>query len=199
MVSISRSACPTSWTQKALDQAKTILKQTDQPHSASVTPLHTKTSRYSRESPFPAELLLNQAITAPGSSKDIRHLEFSLEDSQLSYQPGDALGVWPVQSELLIAEILQLLNIDGEQAVTQDETQRPLKEWLAEHRELTQLTRPFLQAHAERSQSAELLALLQPDQAEAFRALVSTQQLADVLRKYPATWEANALVKALRP
>src|SRR5690606_21126123 len=145
------------------------------------------------------ELLLNQPITAPESDKDVRHLEFSLEGSQLVYQPGDALGVWPVQSESLVAEVLQLLNLNGEEPVQVADVQRPLKEWLSEHRELTQLTRPFLQAHAELSQSEELAALLQPDQSDAFRELVSTHQLVDVLRKHPAAWAAEALVKALRP
>jgi len=187
------------WTQKALEQAQAVPKQADNPPSASVTPLHPKAGRYSREAPFQAELLLNQPITAPESDKDIRHLEISLEGSQLAYQPGDALGVWPVQSHALVSEVLQLLGLDGEEIVQAADVQRPLKEWLGEHRELTQLTRPFLQAHAELSQSEELTALLQPEQAEAFRELVSTHQLADVLRKHPAAWTAEALVKALRP
>src|SRR3546814_16244260 len=59
---------------------------------ASVTALHPKASKVTREQPFRAELLLNQAITGQGSDKDIRHLEISLEGSGLSYQPGDALG-----------------------------------------------------------------------------------------------------------
>ncbi len=187
------------WTQKALEQAQAVLKQADTPPSASVTPLHPKASRYSREAPFEAELLLNQPITAPESGKDVRHLELSLEGSQLAYQPGDALGVWPVQSESLVTEVLQTLGLDGEARVLLADVERPLKEWLGEHRELTQLTRPFLQVHAELSQSEELAAVLEPDRSDAFRELVSTHQLVDVLRKYPAAWTAEALVKALRP
>src|SRR5690606_27609815 len=153
------------WTQKAREQAQTGLKQADTPPSASITPLHPKSSRYTREAPFEAELLLNQPITAPESDKDVRHLEISLEDSQLSYQPGDALGVWPVQSDALVSEVLDLLNLDGDQLGKVSDIERPLKEWLGSYRELTQLTRPFLQAHAERSKSKELAALLEADQA----------------------------------
>src|SRR3546814_10886426 len=60
------------------------------------------------EAPFHAELLLNQPITAPDRDKDVRHFEISLEGSQLTYQPGDALGVWPVQAEALVTEVLQV-------------------------------------------------------------------------------------------
>lgn len=199
MADLDIDTIATPWTKKALEQAQTVLKQSDALPTASVTPLHPKTSRYTREAPFHAELLLNQPITAPDSDKDVRHFEISLEGSQLTYQPGDALGVWPVQAEALVTEVLQVLNLDGDQNVQIGDAVRPLKVWLAEHRELTQLTRPFLQAHADLAQSAGLAALLQPGQADAFRELVSTHQLVDVLRKYPARWAAEALVKALRP
>ncbi len=188
------------WSQKALEQARAVLQQNDpQQPSASITPLHPKTGRFTREAPFEAELLLNQPITAPGSDKDIRHIELSLDGSQLTYQPGDALGIWPVQSDALVAEVLELLALDGEKPVSVNDIEHPLKVWLGSHRELTQLTRPFLQAHAERAKSAELSQLLQPDQSDSFRKFVSTHQLADVLRKYPAAWSAEELIQGLRP
>src|SRR5690606_16919236 len=188
------------WSQKALEQARAVLQQNDpQQPSASITPLHPKTGRFTRDAPFEAELLLNQPITAPGSDKDIRHIELSLDGSQLTYQPGDALGIWPVQSDALVAEVLELLALDGEKPVSVNDIEHPLKVWLGSHRELTQLTRPFLQAHAERAKSAELSQLLQPDQSDSFRKFVSTHQLADVLRKYPAAWSAEELIQGLRP
>src|SRR5690606_22033217 len=78
------------WQEAAIAQAQKALKQSDMP-IANVTPLHPKAEKATREQPFMAELLLNQPITGRGSDKDIRHLEISLEGSQLDYQPGDAL------------------------------------------------------------------------------------------------------------
>src|SRR5690606_37000404 len=92
------------WQEIAIEEARKALKQPDTP-LASVTALHPKTSKITREQPFRAELLLNQAITGQGSDKDIRHLEISLEGSGLSYQPGDALGVWPTQSAALVDQV----------------------------------------------------------------------------------------------
>jgi len=83
------------WQDAAIAQAQKVLKQAGTPPTASITPLHPKASRASREQPFLAELLLNQPITGRGSDKDVRHLEISLEGSQLSYQPGDALAYGP--------------------------------------------------------------------------------------------------------
>ena len=47
-----------------------------------------------REQPATAEVLANQRISGRDSRKDVRHLELSLEGSGLSYEPGDALGVF---------------------------------------------------------------------------------------------------------
>ena len=186
------------WQDSAVAAAQKALKQADVP-SASVTALHPKTAKVSREQPFLAELLLNQPITGKGSDKDVRHLEISLEGSQLSYQPGDALGVWPTQSDALVNKVLNTLRLNAEDVVKVGETSRPVKEWLSRHRELTQLTRPFLLAHAELSKNDELKSFLQPDSADKLKTLLEDSQLIDVLQTYPAKWTAQEFVQSLRP
>ncbi len=49
-------------------------------------------SQYDKFNPYLATLTTNQKITGRDSTKDIRHIEISLEESGISYQPGDALG-----------------------------------------------------------------------------------------------------------
>ena len=49
---------------------------------------------WSKKNPFQAKLLENTPLNAPSSSKDTRHISFSLEGSGLSYEVGDALGVF---------------------------------------------------------------------------------------------------------
>lgn len=49
---------------------------------------------WSKKNPFPAKLLQNTNLNAPGSSKDTRHIAFSLTGSGLTYEVGDALGVF---------------------------------------------------------------------------------------------------------
>lgn len=186
------------WQEAVIPLAQKLLKRPGA-QSASVTVLHPATPAVSRDQPYLAELLQNQKITGRDSEKDVRHLEISLEGSSLRYQPGDALGVWPVQSSLLVQEIIDVLKLDADEDVTINAVNRPLKTWLGQHRELTQLTRPFLLAHAELAGRPELSALLQPDAQEALKTYLATRQVSDVLQEYPATWTAPALVKALRP
>ena len=53
--------------------------------------------------------------------------------------------------------------------------------------------------HADRAGSAELVETLSAGHEERLRRLFTDSQLVDVLRRYPAAWEAEALVRALRP
>jgi sulfite reductase (NADPH) flavoprotein alpha-component len=175
------------WAERALAAAKEALKS--QPPLATVTPLRPDASApaYNRDKPFGAPLLANQRLTARGSAKDVRHLELALEGSGLAYEPGDSLGVWHRNPASLVSDVLAATKLDGEILVAQ----KPLREWLTSERELTRLTRGFVAAHAGRARSDEV--------AAADRALLDTHQPLDILRKWPAAWDAAELVAALRP
>ncbi|HET8596168.1 MAG TPA: assimilatory sulfite reductase (NADPH) flavoprotein subunit [Castellaniella sp.] len=188
------------WQARALEQAaQALAPAAGAAPQATVTPLHPQTEKFTRDRPFQAEVLLNQPITGRDSDKDIRHLELSLEGSRLNYEPGDALGVWPVQDDTLVARVLEATGLNAADTVEHQDTRRPLGEWLGRHRELTVLTRPFLAALAERAGQADLAALLQPESREALSTYMATHQLIDALRQWPARWTGQELVAALRP
>lgn len=193
----------TPWSQEALEQAKRRLAPQQAPASvapgAEVLTLHPAHAPWSRERPYLAEVLVNQRIVGSGSEKDVRHIELSLAGSSLHYQPGDALGVWPTQAPELVQRIVQTLALDGDTAVTHGGETLPLTEWLTHRRELTVLTRPFVAALAERGGHDALKALLQPAGNAELSKLLNSHQLIDLLRAWPATWDAAALVAALRP
>ena len=57
-------------------------------------PADEEATGWSKKNPFPAPLLANIPLNSMGSSKDTRHISFSLKESGLSYETGDALGVY---------------------------------------------------------------------------------------------------------
>ena len=187
------------WLTQALAKAKESLKPSAP--LATVTPLRPlqATPAHGRDAPFAAELLANQRLTARGSTKDVRHVELSLEGSGLHYEPGDALGLWPVNPPALVEAILRTAELDGDTVVEHGGQSRPLRQWLGEKRELTKLARPFVASHAAQSRSEELNRLLAPDQQPALAALLNEAQVLDLLRRHPAHWSAEELVAALRP
>lgn len=187
------------WLERALAQAREALKP--QAPLATVTPLrpHAVSSAWSRERPFAATVLANQRITGRGSARDVRHIELDLDGSGLSYEPGDALGVWPRNPVELVDAVLAQLRLDGQGDVAHEGTHLPLREWLTERRELTRLARPFVAQHAARANNAELDRLLAPEQSAVLIELLRTHQVVDLLHAYPARWSADELVAALRP
>lgn len=189
----------TPWRAQALDAARETLRSAAP--MASVTPLRATAavSPWSRERPFAAPVLANQRLSGRGSHKDVRHVEISLEGSGLSYLPGDALGVLPRNPPALVDAVLAELKLDGGARIGVSGQDHPLRDWLGQHRELTRLSRPFLQAHAERAGNSELQRLLEPGNSAGLTHLLATHQLVDLLQAWPAGWSAHELVAALRP
>lgn len=106
------------------------------------------TSAYSRKNPFPAVLLENIVLNGRGSSKETHHLELALEGSGLTYEPGDALGVYPSNAPDVLDALLQALHFDGTERITVDGEDRLLYDVLLSHYEITTITRPMLQKYA---------------------------------------------------
>lgn len=186
------------WRSQALAAARETLRP-----SATVTPLRPaqmpSAAAFDHSRPFPAPLLANQRITATGSTKDVRHIELSLQGSGLHYEPGDALGLHPRNPAALVEQVLTITGLDGGLAVVHDGKEQPLHSWLTGERELTRLARPFVAALARLSGDEDLEALLASDQRERFARLLTQAQPIDMLQRHPAAWSGEELVAALRP
>ncbi len=202
----------TPWRAKALIDARQVLGESAAPVAASnVTPLrHGQASAWNAQHPFQAELLSRQLVSGrdfkgpafgiqASLDKRVHHIELSLEGSGLHYEPGDALGIIHRNPAPLVDAVLTATALDGDTVVEHDGHSRPLAQWLAEHRELTRLSRPLLATVAERGGNVELAGLLEPPRSAELAAVFGDHQLVDVLRRWPADWDAAALVAALRP
>lgn len=150
-------------------------------------------SQYSKENPFPARLSVNQKITGRDSTKDIRHIEISLEESGIRYQPGDALGIWFDNDADLVGEVLALAHLSGDEATPRGS----LREVLSRELELTRLHGGFITGLADISDNAALKDLA-GDKAQV-NALVASAQVVDVLKRFPTALTAEQLIGLLRP
>lgn len=150
-------------------------------------------SQYHKENPFPARLSVNQKITGRDSTKDIRHIEINLEESGITYQPGDALGIWFDNDADLVGEVLALTGLTGDEATPHGS----LREALTRHYELTRLHGGLITGLAEIADNAALKDLA-GDKAQV-NALVASAQVVDVLKRFPASLSADQLIALLRP
>lgn len=153
---------------------------------------------YSKENPYNATLSVSQKITANDANKDVRHIEIDLADSGIHYAAGDALGVWFSNDEALVAEVLGLAGLSGDETVSLANGQSlSIKEALTFHDELTQNTPQFIKGYAELSQNAALLQLIQD--TTALQATVDCTPIAGILHDYPHAISAEQLHGLLRP
>lgn len=58
-----------------------------------------------------APLRVNRRLTADGHFQETRHLEFDVRGSGLSYEPGDALAVFPRTPEADVRALLRRLGL----------------------------------------------------------------------------------------
>lgn len=183
-----------SWGEQALNAIATTLSTGAASNSAaSAVQQAVGHSQYSKENPFPARLSINQKITGRDSTKDIRHIEINLADSGLTYQPGDALGVWFDNDAELVGEVLALTGLSGDEATAHG----TLHAALTSHFELTRLHGGFITGLADISDNAALKDLA-GDKAQV-NALVASAQVVDVLKRFPTALTAEQLVGLLRP
>ena len=153
-------------------------------------------SAYDKFNPFTATLSTNQKITGRDSTKDIRHFEINLEGSGITYQPGDALGIWFDNDAAVVAEILALTGLTGNEQVTVSGKAAALSDALTNQFELTRLHAAFITGLAEIS-SDKKLKKLAADKDET-RKLAAKAQIVDVLKRFPTKLTAEQLVGLLR-
>jgi sulfite reductase (NADPH) flavoprotein alpha-component len=167
---------------------------------AIVTPLRpVAPALASREQPVEIELLANQRITARGADRDVRHVELAIPGERFDYEPGDAIGFVTENPPAAVDRILELTDLDPRAAVTVDGATLPLRAWLAGRREIARLARPLVEKLAALGGNPELGGWLAPGNGAALRGAFKELQVADLLKRFPAAWEPEALVRALHP
>lgn len=163
-------------------------------HTQGISESHSK---YTKEQPLIASLSVNQKITSRSSDRDVRHIEIDLGDSGLSYQPGDALGVWFQNDAELIETLLSELGIAGDTQVEVHGKPQPLRDALKYHYELTQNTSAIVEFYANHSGDARLVELL-TDKAR-LQEYAHNTPIVDMVRHAPSPMEAQTLLTMLRP
>jgi len=185
-----------SWTERVLVEAKKLAARQHVAAPAPALRAVPITPRWTRESPFEAELLLNQRITGRDSDKDVRHLEISLSGSGLSYEAGDSLGVVHTNPAWIVDPLIEAVGLDADAL---DEDGVTLRESLAHHREVTGLNRPFLEAWSQHPGAGDLADRLANSERSELARWMSGRQVIDVVREYPASIDASTFLAALRP
>jgi len=156
------------------------------------------TPRFGKDKPFRAAVLANQRITGRDSSKDVRHVELSLEGSGLNYEPGDALAVVAANPPQLVAQLLDYLGADADDEVSLGDESVPLGVALTHRLEITTASVGFVRAWSGISAAPGLAALLEDGRQAELGEFLDAHQVIDILRRFPADVDAARFVAMLR-
>lgn len=153
-------------------------------------------SQYTKQNPYTATLLTSQKITGRDSGKDVRHIEIDLEESGMTYQPGDALGVWYENSSELANAVAAAVGLSGIESIDVDGESLSLHSALVSKYEITAANPQLVTKYAELSGSKKLQKLVADK--DKLREYASNTQVIDVLKEKQTKLTAEELVSILR-
>lgn len=146
----------------------------------------TPSSIPSRDKPFFAPLIEKRSLTGNASTKATLHLTWSIADSGIRYEAGDACGIVPHNDPALVEDILRALEFSGQEQVELAKTGTlPIEEALRHHLVITKLSRKMIERYANAGKCRTLLGLLAPEQQAHLEKYVYERGLIDLLEECP--------------
>mgnify|MGYP000344697412 FL=1 len=154
---------------------------------------------YSKSNPYSSGLLVNRVMTE-GSDKETRHFEFSLQDSGLSYEPGDSLGVLPENCSEVVDDLLSVLGFSGTEPVQIGEESFSLKDTLLHKFACTVLSKIQIKKFNDIARVPALEELLKIENKNDLVDYMWGRELIDLFKEYPQQGLAvEDFVSLLRP
>ncbi|WP_031546813.1 assimilatory sulfite reductase (NADPH) flavoprotein subunit [Salinicoccus luteus] len=154
---------------------------------------------YSRTNPYMAEILENLNLNGRGSNKETRHIELSLEDFNIPFEPGDCLGVYPKNDTALVDMVIEKLGWSPDETVsvnTQGKT-LSIREAFTTHFEITRLTKPLLTKAADIFRNQALTTMVENEAL--LKTYLEGRDLLDLISDFPPQdLVPDSLVKILR-
>lgn len=157
-------------------------------------------STYSKTNPFLATVLTTYTLSGVGSAKEVRHLEIDLQDSGITYEPGDALGVYPKNNMDYVDELLGALKMTGSEMVTVSKQNMPLREAFFHSLDITALSRNIIEKYIDLTDDSKTLReLISEGNSDALQTYTWGRQILDLVEDHPlAGHSAQDFVNILR-
>ena len=163
---------------------------------AAATVLQEETE-YSRKNPFVAEIIEKINLNGQGSNKETIHLELSLENSGIAFEPGDCLAIIPINNQNLVNSLISALGFEANTKVDVDGIAVTLEEALLKTFEITLLTKPLMKKIAEYTENKDFHALI--ENQETLKQFINGRDLLDVVEQFgPFKWDAQHFINCLR-
>lgn len=145
-------------------------------------------AKYTRNRPYPSEVLVNDRLTGRDSEKETIHIELALDEG-MTYTPGDAVGIFPTHRDAAIDATLKALGFSGvERVLDHSKEEISLAEALRTRLSIGKLARGSLNQFAKlcgENAPAALQAMLGPENKARAEEYVWGREFVDLAREFP--------------
>lgn len=156
----------------------------------------------SKSNPFPARVVENRNLNGSGE-KQTHQIALSLNGSNLTYEVGDALGVYPLNPPEIVDEIIANLPFKPSEVPTPDGGEVSLREALIQYYDIGSINKSIIQKWQAKSGSPFLRSLVQADDKKAYDDFSWGRDLIDLIVDHPADFsdaeEFVSILKKLQP
>jgi len=151
---------------------------------------------HNRQNPFKAKVLEKIKLNGKGSTKEIYHYELSIDKSGITYEPGDAVGIYAANPERLVYELTDTLKLNPGEPIAFENEKTTLGDVLTRRLEISSLNTDIISRYNEFAQSKALGKIItNPKMLSEF---VYNHDLVDMAAQYPVKISAPQLVNLLR-
>jgi sulfite reductase (NADPH) flavoprotein alpha-component len=158
------------------------------------------THTYTKKRPLITGMIRNTTLSRPRSAKDVRQLVFHLPEETVSYEAGDALGVWPRNSDRLVDEWLSVTGLDDETPVEVAEYgSMSLRSALTGRFEIAHISPDLLRFVQQRTGDTELAELMKTENKRILSDWLWGRQSVDLLAQLPVTASVDEWLTVLKP
>lgn len=188
------------WRQAIIDQLAAERAAAPAPAAATATVAPAPLTVHDKRNPFLAPIIDNLPIVGRGSTKETRHIEFSLAGSGLRYEPGDALGIAASNDPALVDRLLETLALSADAGFELKGQAMTIGDALTHRFEITAATPRFLDYWALLSEADALKQLQQEDRSGERAVFLRTHHIIDIIRRFPVSGiTPQGFASALRP
>lgn len=173
---IDYEAQAAEWVQSAVGSLVTLTGASGSPSTP--PPSIAARSGWTRKNPFTADVAVNRLLSGAGSDKEIRHYEFALADSGITYDAGDALAVLPENNPELVEAIADHFRVSVDTLVDGE----PLGELLGHRFEISAPSKDLLGEVESRADNEEFSHALRGGVKETLDRWLYGKDVLDILR-----------------
>ncbi|ADQ80681.1 sulfite reductase (NADPH) flavoprotein, alpha chain [Paludibacter propionicigenes WB4] len=157
-----------------------------------------KPEAHTKKNPFMAPVYEKISLHGKGSKRQTLHIELSTENAPgLDYEPGDAAGVYPLNSAELVGDVLAVTGLNAGDFVIFNGVEKKLETALHRNVELSKITTDVVGRYLETYPNKKLKKL--SEDTDKFKEYLDGRDIVDLLQDYPSEITAENLIKILRP